>query len=248
MIDAHCHLDCQNLISQTELLKFWNENHYNLFISSISAIKDLAISIPGIKTLYTAGLHPYVYFEHLPDFDLSDIEEFIKNKQIVGIGECGLDKRYQNMEEQIKLLLPRLDIASQYDIPVVFHCVKAYYELAKILKNNFPKIRGILHGFTGNQEIIEIYKGFDIYISISSRQFWPVIHEKTLLHIIQTERYVFESDIEIHLCNQMQDIVTKYEQISQICDWICEQNSLISFEKLQQIQSRNIAYLFKIQI
>ena len=135
MIDAHCHLDCQNLISQTELLKFWNENHYNLFISSISAIKDLAISIPGIKTLYTAGLHPYVYFEHLPDFDLSDIEEFIKNKQIVGIGECGLDKRYQNMEEQIKLLYQAVHQLNDIEKALIFMYLedKDYTEIAETL-------------------------------------------------------------------------------------------------------------------
>ena len=66
-----------------------------------------------------------------------------------------LDNRNDNFEWQKKILLMQLDLAKNYDLPVVFHTVKQYYELDKILKNNFPKVQGFLHAFNASQEIFD---------------------------------------------------------------------------------------------
>ena len=114
-----------------------------------------------------AGIHPYYDKSDIKDLD--KIISLAQDKKIIGIGEIGLDKRGNDKEHQKEILLKQLDIATQFDLPVVFHVVGKYYELYKILKKNFPKIRGILHGFGGSQEIFEMFKKFDLAFSIGNK-------------------------------------------------------------------------------
>ena len=50
-----------------------------------------------------------------------------------------------------------------------FHVVGKYYELYKILKKNFPKVRGILHSFNASKDIFQVFKNFDLAFSIGNK-------------------------------------------------------------------------------
>ena len=169
LYDAHCHL--------------YELNEKNILNNEINLAKDAGVSgffcsALGQKQfdwyqknsnlcLWYAGIHPYFKDSKREDFE--KIVDFAQNNQIVAIGEIGLDKRGKNSDFQKKILYQQLDLAKQFELPVVFHIVGKYYEIYKILKKDFPKIRGILHGFNASKEIFEIYKKFDLAFSFGNR-------------------------------------------------------------------------------
>ena len=70
----------------------------------------------------------------------------------MAIGEIGLDYFYTHSprELQIKALETQLDLARQYDLPVIFHVREAFDDFWPIF-DNFPGLRGVLHSFTDTQ-------------------------------------------------------------------------------------------------
>jgi TatD DNase family protein len=63
------------------------------------------------------------------DAEIDFIEEMVKTKRIVALGECGLDKHYLTDEvsfaEQVRVLRKLMKIAAKYDIPIILHTRKA---------------------------------------------------------------------------------------------------------------------------
>jgi TatD DNase family protein len=121
--------------------------------------------IKGMK--WCAGIHPYYEKSNADDFDL--LIELCSEGNIVAVGEIDLDSRNLDEDWQKDILLKQLELARAYELPVVFHVVKRYYELHKLLKNNFPKVRGWLHGFNSSMAVMEAFSMMDLGFSMNAR-------------------------------------------------------------------------------
>ena len=90
------------------------------------------------------------------------------NPKIVAIGEIGLD--YFHSKEQVGdqkvILAEQLNYALKNDIPVIFHCRDAYGDLLTIL-GHYPKIRGVIHCYSGTREQVKEYLKMGFYISFT---------------------------------------------------------------------------------
>lgn len=92
-------------------------------------------------------------------FDKLAFEELLKNPKVVGIGECGLDffriegDKVEYIQRQVKAFEDQIDLAVQYDKPLMIHCRDAYPEVLEILSKKKavygPKLRGNFHFFAG---------------------------------------------------------------------------------------------------
>lgn len=195
IIDAHCHLymlwqkldeDYSKLNKALEKAKTAG---IEWFVSSALAPEEYQWhrDLHWKNVLLTAGIHP-LYKPKEQDFEA--LVTLTEKKQIIAIGEIGLDKNGGSLKEQTQLLLKQLDLARAYDLPVVFHVVKHYYDLYKILKNNFPKIRGSLHSFNSSSEVVDKFTEFDLAFSISSR----MPNQKVLRNIIKRGLILLETD------------------------------------------------------
>ena len=82
------------------------------------------------QTIDTVGIHPW----HATDGDISAIE--FAAVAADAIGEIGLDFACDTPhEEQIAIFRAQLAIAERLEKPVVLHCVKAFEEVMRILRN-----------------------------------------------------------------------------------------------------------------
>ncbi|HEX9608776.1 MAG TPA: TatD family hydrolase [Candidatus Paceibacterota bacterium] len=114
----------------------------------------------------TIGLHPNS--AAIETFGEQAFEELVKEKKVVGVGECGLDYYRNNpADEEMKkrqheVFEKQVAFALKHDKPLMLHCrpsrnsMDAYRDVISLLKG-FPKARGNVHFFVGN---IEIAKGF----------------------------------------------------------------------------------------
>lgn len=101
-------------------------------------------------------------------FDRSVYEPLLKSEKVVAIGEVGLDywrkpkskaKKQEYTERQKQTLIQQLDLAADYNLPVILHCRTAFDDLIDIVKNHphhkKVKFPGVSHCFTGTLEQME---------------------------------------------------------------------------------------------
>ncbi len=83
------------------------------------------------------------------------VREIATDKRCVAIGECGIDKRFSDIEKQNEIFAAQCAIAAEVEKPIIIHCVKSQSEVLKNLKNFTLPI--IFHGYTKKIERENIY-------------------------------------------------------------------------------------------
>jgi len=85
---------------------------------------------------YALGIHPW-YIEKHSDSDLKLLENIIKRKKPIAIGECGLDfslKRKLSRKNQLHFFKHQIELALMFDLPLIIHSVKSNNEVIENLK------------------------------------------------------------------------------------------------------------------
>ena len=127
MIDSHCHLDHEPLISDLPNVIQRSKNigiekllTISTSIESFNRVKDI-VNLDDI--IYgTIGMHP-----HEADSNIITTNEIVKNlnenPRIIGIGETGLDFYYNHSDKKIqkKSFIEHIKAASELGIPVIVH-------------------------------------------------------------------------------------------------------------------------------
>jgi TatD DNase family protein len=115
----------------------------------------------------TLGVHPHDAKIYTDDVD-KYLREKAKNKEVIAIGEVGLDYYYLNStKEEQKLAFERqIQVAVDLGLPIEIHTRDAEEDTIEILKK-YPKVKGLLHCFTGTQWIADeaLKIGFNFSIS-----------------------------------------------------------------------------------
>jgi TatD DNase family protein len=246
LIDAHCHICDEDLLPQldnevAEALQIGNTG----FISSALSKEEFEwIELTRLHTYHkyfrwSAGIHPY--YDKSSENDFSALVKLSERKKIIALGEIGLDGRKYNTEWQKEILLKQLDLASSFDLPVIFHVVYNFYDLYKLLENNFPKVRGFLHGFNNSLDVAEHFSQFDLAFSLGCKPPKPEV----VKFIIKHGFFLFETDApyqkpksEPSQINHLKNLDFVVEEISRI--------SALSREKLIQMQKASFDKIFSI--
>ena len=239
-IDVHCHLADSRISANLEQeLSKAKEVGISCFISSALCQEEFEWhqnqNISQMK--WCAGIHPYYEKSREDDFDT--LIKLCDEKKIIAIGEIGLDGRNDDQKWQEQILLKQLDLAQNYDLPVIFHTVRQYYELYKLLKNSFPKIRGYLHGFNASMEIAELFTKFDLAFSLGCK---PPKNE-VVEFIINRRFFLFETDAPYQKpvdnkndFNHLKNLMWIVDEVSQITE--------LNKQELEAIQSKSFEQIF----
>ena len=174
MIDSHCHLDHEPLLSDIDNVI---ERSKSAGITKILTICTTLNSFNKIKKLVlkdkiiygTYGIHPHETKNDIVNSDLI-INEISNNDKIIGVGETGLDFYYDNSdkETQIKSFETHIKASMELNIPLIIHSRSAENETFDILnkyKNDDLKI--LMHCFTGSQKFAEKLLDLNAYFSAS---------------------------------------------------------------------------------
>ncbi len=174
MIDSHCHLDHEPLLSDlTNVLKRSKEVGIEKLLTistsfeSFSRVKDL---INKDEMIYgTIGIHPHESSTNIIT-SKQIIESLNENSKIIGIGETGLDFYYNNSEKdkQVASFKEHIDASIKTNIPLIVHSRDAEKETFEILneyKNENLKI--LMHCFTGSKEFAKKLMTLNSFFSAS---------------------------------------------------------------------------------
>lgn len=153
-IDTHCHLYEEYYDDLDLIIKSMGNNIAVVNATSMDNIKEVIKLINKYPNIYgTVGIHPEEV-DNCTSEDIQVLEQYLENPKIIGIGEIGLDYywRKDNIEKQKQILINQLDLAIQYNKPVIIHSRESLDDIYEILKK-YPKLKINMHCFSGNVEM-----------------------------------------------------------------------------------------------
>ena len=143
-----------------------------------------------------AGVHPHD--AHNFDGNISRYEDFLKQTQVVSVGEVGLDYHYMNSDKstQTKVFSDFLDLANQWKYPVVVHCRDAFEDCYALLERHLAgRSRFVIHCFTGTEEWARRFLDLNGYISFNGIMTFRRSDDiRKVLQKVPIERVLFETD------------------------------------------------------
>lgn len=150
----------------------------------------------------TQGLHPHEgkeWNEEVKTHVIRNLSDPKKNKKILAVGEIGLDFYYSKSprDEQLQAFEDQLQIAVDFDLPVVIHSRDADEDTIAVLKkfSKTLKRKGVIHSFTSGLELAQFaidegfYLGFNGIITFKNAE-----NVRDALRITPMNRVLLETD------------------------------------------------------
>jgi len=160
LIDTHSHIYSTDFIHDLdEVIQRAYSNDVrkiilpNIDSSSVKNLLDLVDTYPHI-CFPLMGLHP-TSVNHDYQEELQVVEYWLKKRKFYGIGEIGIDLYWNTtfLEEQTHAFRHQIELARQYQLPVVIHVRDSFDEVYNVLANEKDKsLNGVFHSFTGTYE------------------------------------------------------------------------------------------------
>lgn len=201
LIDTHAHLtmpefnDIQDVADRAKQ-------------SSVSAIINVGFDLESsyqcveLANKYdfmfaSVGIHPHNALEEPAD-KIEQIKILADNKNVVAIGETGLDY-YQNnrpVEAQIESFISHIELAKQLNLPLIIHGRDSCQDIIAVLKENLdPSLRGVFHCFAGDIDSAKEAVGLGFYISFTGIITFKNAHDmRAIVKYVPLEKMLIETD------------------------------------------------------
>ena len=204
LVDSHCHIVFRNFDDDlADVAQRWRDAglvalvHACVEPGEIPAIRALADRFPELR--YAVGVHPLDTGHWAADTEVVLRQAARADDRVVAIGELGLDLfRVKNLQEQLQVLRPQLDLAVELDLPVIIHCRDAAEPMLAELRARRERgacPRGVMHCWGGTPDEMEGFLDLGLFISFSGTVTFPKaadIHE--CARRVPADRFLVETD------------------------------------------------------
>ncbi|MEB3319212.1 MAG: TatD family hydrolase [Cyanobacteriota bacterium] len=204
LVDSHCHLVFRQFDGDlTDVVARWRQAGVQALVhacvepSEIPAIRELADRVPELR--YAVGVHPLDWqkWEHTTAAVLKAAAQ--SDQRVVAIGELGLDLyRQNNLEEQLAVLEPQLDLACDLGLPVIVHCRDAAAPMLAVFRRRQGQglcPPGVMHCWGGTPEEMEEFLTLGFHISFSGTVTFPKAESiQACARQVPADRYMVETD------------------------------------------------------
>lgn len=174
LVDTHAHIDGEDFdVDREEMLS----RAKKAGVVAVVTFGDTMESSARVVKLTSShenvfggvGVHPENAFP-FTQAEEDNLVAWTKEKNIVAIGEIGLDYYWEKDEEkrklQRKMFVRQLALARDLDLPVCIHDREAHGDLMSILKTEGRKNRGVIHCFSGSWEMAKELLKLGWYIGV----------------------------------------------------------------------------------
>ncbi len=155
VIDTHIHLDDEQFDADRDdvIAQARAANVVGMVVPAVRAAKwpdiiQLANTCADVHA--TLGLHP-LYTAHHHAKDLQLLARLLDQHRVLAVGEIGLDYHCSNsdVDQQKHYFIEQLDIAAQYQLPVIIHAHRAVEDVMQLLRSHGPG-KGVIHSYNGS--------------------------------------------------------------------------------------------------
>lgn len=214
-------------------MPFINVHTHNSKAENLSIINLFPRDADNIEKdkYYSIGIHPWEVSKANLKEQLSIIERIVLQKNILAIGEIGLDKLHNDFELQEDVFNKQFEIAKKHNKAIIIHCVKSYSELLNFIKSNNLKVPVIIHRYSGNKTIADELIKLGCYLSFGHELFNSKSKTQKVFKNISPEYIFLETD------DSNIEIVEIYKKAAEI--------KKIDVAELQKIIEENFKKCFK---
>jgi len=137
---------------------------------------------------YSAGLHPWYLTPNDQEIGLQQLAVALEKPNVLAVGECGLDKRCKtDYTLQQDCFRQQVRLANLCGKPLILHCVRAFEDTQRILKEEQVSVSVIFHGYAKNVSLAQKLVQEGYYLSFG-KSLWQkgsaaVFKEIALNHV-----------------------------------------------------------------
>ncbi|MEM1508951.1 MAG: TatD family hydrolase [Thermofilaceae archaeon] len=165
--DAHCHA---HEFPVDELTAYQNEFDVIVAVSDDfkSSLRTVALADKFKFIKASIGIHPWSLGEINVEEQLHGLEKLIARKEIICLGEIGLDRAFtpHTIERQLTVFRRLLQLAKDYDLAVNLHAAKSWKQvLDEVVAYGIKRV--LFHWYSGPPEILAEISAKGYIISIN---------------------------------------------------------------------------------
>lgn len=260
LVDTHCHLHDQEWFTPEQAEEFWQESQERNVRQIVVIGTDPQDSAQAWRfakahdnVFWTYGVHPEFAGKlaeydatgaFSPDFSWAEDGAQISlraTKQLVAIGEIGLDYHYEGHDRaaQIRLFERMLQLAVDLDLPVSLHIREAFDDAWPVL-DNFPTVRGVVHSFTGSKQVLKQALARDFYIGVNG------LATYTTPVLPPLEKMLLETDAPFLTPVPFRGTINKPGYVREIAAYLSEKLG-VAEDKLTEQTTDNAKQLFHLR-
>lgn len=251
IIDTHTHVtETQFDADREEVMQRAKEAGVTKIfeVACETKIWDKALKFSERNDVYISfGVHPHEASKASKN-DLEKLEMLLQNKKTIALGEIGLDYHYDLSPRNIQreLFLKQLDIADNYNKPVIVHCRSAYEEMITMFKNYKKIPRGVIHSYAGTVEEAKTFLDMGFYIGIPGTVTFPK-SDKVKEVVLETpiEKLLIETDCPYRAPQKFRGKRNEPAYVVEVLKEVAVIKN-ISFEEAAKITTANALKLFNI--
>jgi TatD DNase family protein len=201
-IETHCHLDYLKAYPLEEILQKIKDagitKIVTIGVDPLNLDKVLELAEAHSQIYFTQGIHPHDAKE-MTEIEIQKISTRASHPKMVAVGEIGLDYHYNNSPPDIQRTAfeKQLQLAVDFDLPVVIHTRDADEDTKSILKNfsSTLKRKGVIHSFTSTTDLAEFCLNEGFHIGFNGIiTFKKAENVQNVVKITPPERILFETD------------------------------------------------------
>ncbi len=172
-VDLHCHPFLEYFANPDEIIENAKKNNIGILFLVGTDLKNskevIELSLKHNQVYPIIGIHPNDAW----NVELINELEKLIDKNVVGIGEVGLDYHYDDSpskEMQIQCFEKQIELAAKHNLPIIVHSRDAHedtYQIIKKWKTKLPNLNFVLHSYSSGIEYVERYSKLNVYFSFS---------------------------------------------------------------------------------
>lgn len=146
-IDNHCHLETATAAAAIAAgVEAGVSDFISVGCDLATTNESIALADEFSQVWATAGVHP-----HEAKFGVAGIEGLLSHPRVVAVGEAGFDFHYDRSTRPVQreVFAAQVDLANDYDLPLVIHTREAWEETFDLLDEQGVPSRTVFHCFTG---------------------------------------------------------------------------------------------------
>ncbi len=254
LIDTHTHLDFDpfdtdrsEVLSRCARVGVERILVLGVHQANWEGVWQMALDEPAV---YAAlGLHPVFLKDHRPEH-MEELRDWLQRlrgeEKLCAIGEIGLDYYIEDpdKEKQQHILEAQLDLADEFELPVLLHVRRAHAQMIATLKQRKLRRAGIAHAFSGSWEEAREYIKLGYKLGLGGAGTWPQAHRMhRVLQQLPLDSIVLETDAPDITPHSHAGQRNSPEFLPDICRELAELRG-ISPEELADASYRNSCELF----
>lgn len=174
LIDTHCHIHFPDYpLEPNEVIAEAQADGVTRLVCVGCTLEDSQRGVELVQTWQNCwasiGLHPHEAHHYVNDGEaLLKFKALATQPKVVAIGECGLDYYYNHSpaEAQRTLLRFQLDLAQEYDLPLIFHVRDAFDDFWPLF-DEYSGLRGVVHSFSATTKELKAIVQRGLYVGLN---------------------------------------------------------------------------------